>query len=87
MKTIKSILIILLILFSIYAVTKRFNELNSVNYNEVEYIVQENDTLWSIAEKFATEHQDLREYVYKIKQVNNISTSNLEVGQTIIIFK
>ena len=87
MKTVKTILMILLIALSIYAVTKRFNELNSANYTEVEYTVQENDTLWSIAEQYANVHQDLREYVYKIKQVNNISTSNLEVGQTIIIFK
>lgn len=86
MKTVKTILMILLIALSIYAVTKRYIELNSVNYNEVEYIVQENDTLWSIAEQYANEHQDLREYVYKIKQVNNID-STLKVGQTIVIFK
>ena len=87
MKTKKTIIMILLIVISIYAITKRYSELNSANYSEVEYTVQTGDTLWSIAEQYANVHQDLREYVYKIKQVNNISTSNLEVGQTIIIFK
>lgn len=88
MKVIKTILIILLVVASIYAIGKRFNELTSISYIEEEYTIKNGDTLWSIAEQNANEHQDLREYIFKLKKVNNIdSTSNLEVGQTIIIFK
>lgn len=85
MKILKIIGIIVIILLSIYAIILRINE-KQINYTEIEYTIESGDTLWSIAEEYANENEDLREYIYKIKKVNNI-TSNLEVGQTIKIYK
>lgn len=85
MKLLKVLMIMAMIVFSIYAVRLRLNEMN-VEYTEAEYAIQSGDTLWSIAEENASEHQSIQEYVYKLKRVNNI-TSNIEVGQVITIFK
>lgn len=85
MKELKRLMIVLFIALSIYAAFTRINE-KQINYIEAEYTVQAGDTLWSIAEENANECQDLREYVYQLKQANNID-STLEVGQNIIIFK
>ena len=85
MKFLKVLMIIAMIVFSIYTVGFRLNEMN-VEYSEAEYTIQPGDTLWSIAEKNASKHQSIQEYVYQLKQFNNI-TSNIEVGQVITIFK
>lgn len=86
MKTIKRLMIILTIILSIYAIAGRLKEMNSISYEQVEYTVQAGDTLYGLAQKYANENQDIREYIYNLKQVNNIG-STLDVGQTIIIFK
>lgn len=85
MKILKVLMIMAIIVLSIYAVGFRLNEMN-IEYTEAEYTIQPGDTLWGIAEENASEHQSIQEYVYQLKQVNNI-TSDLEVGQIITIFK
>lgn len=85
MKQLKRLMIVLFIGLTIYAVWTRLNETN-VEYTEETYVVQTGDTLWDIAEEYCSEHQSINEYIYKVKQVNNIS-SDLKAGQTIIIFK
>lgn len=85
MKIIKKLMIIGIIILTIYTVRTRLNEMN-VEYTEETYVVQTGDTLWDIAEEYCSEHQSINEYIYKVKQVNNIS-SDLKSGQTIIIFK
>jgi len=49
-------------------------------------IVQPGDSLWSIADAHNHDGQvDIRQYIYQIKEVNNLSTSSLEPGQVLII--
>lgn len=85
MKQFKKLMIVLFIGLIIYATWTRLNEMN-VEYQEEIYTVQAGDTLWSIAEEYADNSTDIRQYIHKIKTVNNID-STLNVGQTIIIFK
>ena len=52
-----------------------------------EYIqleVSSGDTLWSIADKYMND-DDIRESIYKLSKVNNISASDLKAGMTILI--
>lgn len=79
-------MILILIALTIYAVIIRTNE-TSKEYIEEDYTVQKGDTLYGIAQEYADEHTSLNEYIYKVKQVNNITSSNIEVGQTIKILK
>ena len=49
------------------------------------YVVRQGDTLWSIAETYAPNSMDLREYVYLLKEHNDGITDILYVGQEINI--
>ncbi|MDP5274027.1 LysM peptidoglycan-binding domain-containing protein [Chengkuizengella axinellae] len=49
--------------------------------------VQSGDTLWSIAKLHRSETIDIRDFIYKIKDENGLKSSNLSIGQTIMIPK
>jgi len=53
-----------------------------------EYVVQENDTLSTIAERFKPPDQNVVDFIREIAQVNNLGdpdTAVLHPGQTLII--
>lgn len=73
-------------------VTVLFNttSLSSTQINYVDYTVSSNDTLWSIAQTIQENNinynrTDIREIVYEIKKMNNMTTSEIFVNDTIII--
>lgn len=79
-KFIRSTTILILIILGIFCI--------SIAQSKKEYIyyyVGEGETLWSIA----TEHTDgdIMDYIYEIKQINEMKTSELREGQTIKILK
>lgn len=51
------------------------------------YIVQQGDTLWKIGLENKAENQDIRNYIHKVKKLNNLENSNLNQGQEIKILK
>ncbi|GEM_PF-1691985 len=53
---------------------------------EAEYIIAAyGDTIWSIARRFKPVNDDLRQYVYRIQQLNELTHGELQVGQVIRI--
>ncbi len=54
---------------------------------EVEYIVQPNDTLWHIAQQYSSDDHDIREIVYNIRQDNDIGNEPLQPGRKLLIKK
>ncbi len=55
------------------------------DWNEFSYTVSQGETLWEIAEEYCPEDMDCREYIYEVKELNNMKTSDLAVGQTITL--
>lgn len=55
----------------------------SYTYRQVE--VQKNDTLWSIANKYNGKDVDPRTTVNKICEINSISASDVQPGDTILV--
>ena len=51
------------------------------------YFVNHNDTLWSICREYCPDKMDLQEYIYLIKQENNMVSSTVYAGDTLIILK
>lgn len=50
------------------------------------HYVQEGETLWDIASGIASDSDDIRQVVYELQTVNNISgTEDLHPGQRLII--
>ncbi len=89
MKFIRSTIILLVLLYIVvsffYNKTYAYKE-----YNYKTITISEGDTLWNIAE-FEKENneyyknKDIREIVFEIRENNNLSTSNLVVGQELHI--
>lgn len=52
--------------------------------DEIYYVVQPGDTLWSIASQHCTDEENILEFIHSIKTQNNIS-ADLGVGQKIKI--
>lgn len=48
-------------------------------------IIKSGDTLWDIAEQYKPDNIDIREYIYDIKTLNNIS-STIHEGDTILVY-
>lgn len=64
-----------------------FNNCFAVKKVETEdYIVINGDTLWSIATEYKHEKQDIREYVYQLRKLNNIDCI-IYPGQVLKIIK
>lgn len=52
-------------------------------YNQV--IIQAGDSLWDLAEEFGPDGKDIRQVVYEICKINDISADSIYPGQTILI--
>ncbi len=50
-----------------------------------EITVQSGDTLWDLARDFGPDHKDVREVVFEICKLNDISADSIYPGQTILI--
>lgn len=88
-KFIRSLIIVILsILFLLLVGFSNTYSKGEIKYRE-QYIY-EGDTLWSIAEKELRENkyyenEDVRNIVHEIKNINNIDSGNLKIGQKIQI--
>lgn len=51
--------------------------------------IYENETLWSIAEEYKKPNQDIRDYIYEIRKLNNMESAAIYEGQelTIIVYE
>ena len=60
------------------------NTAASLTIQEYMYLdVMPGDTLWSIAQTYMADDLDVRQAVYELCELNNISASNLYAGMTI----
>ena len=47
------------------------------------YVVQKDDTLWKIAEKY--ERNNKEEFILSLKELNNLENSNLHINQKLLV--
>ncbi|MDQ1909256.1 LysM peptidoglycan-binding domain-containing protein [Paenibacillus sp. GD4] len=48
-------------------------------------IVDQGETLWSIATEHATKGTDVRDYVHELRKMNGLKNSNVKVGQKLLL--
>lgn len=53
----------------------------------IDYTVCKDDTVWNIAEEYKEDNKDIMQYIYKLKRLNNMTSSNIYEGQKIKIIK
>lgn len=58
---------------------------SEVNYTF--YTVKSTDTLWSIACEHTPNNKDVRETIYEIKKLNDITENELVPGMRLAVFK
>ena len=58
---------------------------NSTSYED--YTVVQGDTLWSIASENLKSGQDIREYIYELREINGMNDCLIYPNQTIKIIK
>lgn len=81
-KFIRSIAIVIFLLIALLnvSIAKSNNETEIIDYT-----ISPGQTLWSIAREYTQNSKDIRETIYEIKQLNNMSDSTIYPGQTIQI--
>ena len=47
--------------------------------------VEPGDTLWSIASEYGSNRNDVRKLIYEISNLNELETSNIYIGQQLLI--
>jgi nucleoid-associated protein YgaU len=57
----------------------------SVSLEQKSVVVEQGDTLWSIAAVHVKNGQDIRDYVYELKKVNGLKSSTLHSGQKLLV--
>lgn len=86
-KFIKSIItLIFIIIISFICLSQIFNK-EEIETTQIQYTVSKGETLWDIAKEFKQDGQDIREYIYEVKKINNMTSSMIYEGQTITIIK
>ena len=60
-----------------------------VTTKEIQYTVAKGERLWDIAEQYKRPGQDIREYIYEVKKINNMKDSTIYENQelTIIVYE
>lgn len=82
MKKKSYIILLLLILFTFKSVALD-NKMDNEKYIIV--IVSQGDTLWSISKEYAPKDDDIRKFIYKLKNINEKHDSILIPGETLLV--
>jgi hypothetical protein len=77
-----TVVIVFCVLF-ISSALNRGNAANNITWIAVDIV--EGDTLWGIAKRTLPSRMDIREYIREIREVNNLESCNIKVGQRLYI--
>lgn len=82
-KFIRSIAIIIFFLIALFNISIANTDKKEAEI--IDYTITPGETLWSIAGEYTPNSKDVRETIYEIKKLNNMTASNIYAGQTIKI--
>lgn len=63
-----------------------FNSIEASSFNTLKQVtVQPNDTLWTIADIYCDDSDDVRDFIDDIMEVNELDSAEINVGDTILV--
>ena len=71
---------------SIFIVKASERSTKSLNKYYTSVVVQEDDTLWDIADQYSGGAEDRTSYISSVKKLNNMSTDTLYKGQNLVVY-
>ena len=83
MKDILKLLIFVIIYTKITSPLLINHKTENLDNNTETYVVQKDDNLWKIAEKYDQNNKE--EFIYSIKELNNLKNSNLYIDQKLLV--
>lgn len=81
-KRFSTFVISILIFISVMAFANSAYGYQKARFKEIS--VKPGDTLWSIASKYS-DNSDIRKYIFDIKRINNMKSSNIYTGAVLLI--
>ena len=78
-------IIIIIMITIVLLISNKSTFENNSEYAIENYIVKNGDSLWSIGKNNIGDHADIREWVYSVKDLNNIS-NEIYPGENINIY-
>lgn len=82
---ITTISIILIMFFSVIVMFFSFTKNQEYTESHKTIYISKNETLWSIAKEYKKPNQDIRDYIYEIRKLNNMESATIYEGQELII--
>ena len=70
-------MLVAILLIVVVVIAIRLSNKEEKGYELTNYIVRTGDTLWSIAEKYAPDDMDIREYIYFIEEDKSIENKSI----------
>ena len=67
----------------LYSIAHAIYQRNSYSLEWLEYKIQPGDSLWYIASIYCPPERDIREWIYLIRERNDLDPARLEVGRRI----
>lgn len=88
-KFLKNIVTLIFIIIITFMCLNSIFDKEEVITKEIQYTVSKGERLWDIAEQYKRPGQDIREYIYEIRKLNNMENATIYEGQeiTIIIYE
>ena len=79
------LIIYVLLIYSCYITSAYLNVMDKSCYKEQTYYVHSSDTLWGIGQKYCSNTDDVREWVDRVMEINDMKSANITAGTEIII--
>lgn len=82
-KFIRSMAIVIFLLVALFNISVAKSNTPEAEY--IDYTITKGETLWSIAKEYTPNGKDIRQTIYEIEKLNNMSNASIYEGQQIQI--
>ena len=79
------LIILILLFYSCYITNAYSNSMDKLKYEKETYYVHTGDTLWSIGQKYASNEDDIREWISIVREINSMESADITAGTEITI--